>query len=110
WLLGQIIVSLGIFIFTYIGLLILHVQFALVLALIAGFLEIVPYVGPFLSAVPAIFIAFFQKSTHPTSLVIWVIILYLLVHEVEGYVLVPKIMEKTVGTSPLVVIVALTVA
>jgi len=109
WLLGQIIVSLGIFIFTYIGLLILHVQFALVLALIAGFLEIVPYIGPFLSAVPAIFIAFVQNPTHPTSLVIWVIILYLLVHEVEGYVLVPKIMEKTVGTSPLVVMVALLV-
>ena len=103
WLLGQVIVSLGIFIFTYIGLLILHVQFALVLALIAGFLEIVPYIGPFLSSVPAIFIAFIQ---HP-ALVIPVIILYILVHEVEGYVLVPKIMEKTVGTAPLVVMVAL---
>ncbi len=108
WLLGQIIVSLGIFIFTFIGLLILHVQFALVLALVAGFLEIVPYIGPFLSAIPAIFMAFVQSPSHPT-LVIAVIILYLLVHEVEGYVLVPKIMEKTVGTSPLVVMIALLV-
>ena len=105
WLLGQVIVSLGIFIFTYIGLLLLHVQYALVLALIAGLFEIVPYIGPFLSAVPAIFIAFIQRP----SLIIPVIILYLLVHEVEGYVLVPKIMQKTVGVSPLVVMIALLV-
>lgn len=105
WLLGQIIVSFGIFLFTFIGLLLLHVQFALVLALIAGFLEIVPYIGPFLSAVPAIFIALVQNP----ALVFPVIVLYILVHEVEGYVLVPKIMEKTVGTSPLVVMVALLV-
>ncbi len=105
WVLGQIIVSLGIFIFTYIGLLVLHVQFALVLALIAGFMEIVPYIGPFVSAIPAMFIAFIQ---HP-PLVIAVVILYILVHELEGYVLVPKIMEKTIGTSPLAVLVALLV-
>ncbi len=105
WLLGQVIVSFGIFIFTYIGLLLLHVQYALVLALIAGLFEIVPYIGPFLSAVPAIFIALIQNP----SLIIPVVILYLLVHEVEGYVLVPKIMQKTVGVSPLVVMIALLV-
>ena len=105
WLLGQVIVSFGIFIFSYIGLLLLHVQYALVLALIAGLFEIVPYIGPFLSAVPAVFIAFIQRP----SLIIPVIILYILIHEVEGYVLVPKIMEKTVGVSPLVVMIALLV-
>ncbi len=105
WVIGQLIISFGIFIFTFIGLLVLKVQYALVLALIAGLLEIVPYIGPFLSAVPALFIAFIQ---HP-PLAIAVAVLYLLVHEVEGYVLVPKIMEKTVGTSPLVTMIALLV-
>jgi predicted PurR-regulated permease PerM len=103
WVLGQIIVSFGIFIFTYVGLLILHVQYALVLALLSGLFEVVPYIGPFLSAIPAMFIGFIQAP----SLAIWVAILYLLVHEVEGYVLVPKIMEKTVGTSPLLVLLSL---
>ncbi len=103
WVLGQIIVSFGIFIFTYAGLLILHVQYALVLALLSGLFEVVPYIGPFLSAIPAMFIGFIQAP----SLAIWVAILYLLVHEVEGYVLVPKIMEKTVGTSPLLVLLSL---
>jgi predicted PurR-regulated permease PerM len=105
WVIGQIIISFGIFIFTFIGLLILHVQYALVLALVAGLFEIVPYIGPFLSAIPALFIAFIQDPT----LAIWVAVLYILVHEVEGYVLVPKIMEKTVGTSPLLTLLALLV-
>ncbi len=103
WVIGQLIISFGIFIFTYIGLLILHVKFALVLALVAGLFEIVPYIGPFISAIPAMFIGFIQAP----ALAIWVAILYLLVHEVEGYVLVPKIMEKTVGTSPLLTLLAL---
>jgi predicted PurR-regulated permease PerM len=106
WVLGQFIISLGIFVFTYIGLTVLHVQYALALALVAGLFEIVPYIGPFLSAVPAMFIGFAQNPAHP-SLVIWVAILYLLVHEFEGYVLVPKIMEKTVGQSPLLTLLAL---
>jgi predicted PurR-regulated permease PerM len=103
WVIGQIIISFGIFIFTYIGLLLLHVPYALVLALLSGLFEIVPYIGPFLSAIPAMFIGFIQAP----SLAIWVAILYLLVHEVEGYVLVPKIMEKTVGQSPLLTLLAL---
>lgn len=103
WVLGQIIISFGIFIFTYIGLSLMHVQYALVLALLAGLFEIVPYIGPFLSAIPAMFIGFIQYP----SLAIWVAILYLLVHEVEAYVFVPKIMQKTVGQSPLLTLLAL---
>jgi predicted PurR-regulated permease PerM len=79
------------------------VEYALVLALIAGLLEVVPYIGPFVSAMPAIFFALIQSP----PLVIGVIILYILIQKTEGYVLVPKIMEKTVGTSPLVVLLAL---
>lgn len=103
WVLGQIIISFGIFLFTYIGLSILHVQYALVLSLVAGLFEIVPYIGPFLSAIPAMFIGFIQNP----ALAIWVAILYLLVHEVEAYAFVPKIMEKTVGQSPLLTLLAL---
>jgi predicted PurR-regulated permease PerM len=75
----------------------------LFLALLAGLLEVVPYIGPFLSAVPAVFFAFIQNP----PLALAVAILYLIVQKIEGYVLVPKVMEKTVGTSPLVVLVAL---
>lgn len=103
WVVGQIILSIFIFALTYIGLSILGVQYALFLALLAGLLEIIPYVGPFLSAVPAVFFALVQNP----PLVIAVIILYIVIQKTEGYILVPKVMEKTVGTSPLVVLLAL---
>jgi predicted PurR-regulated permease PerM len=54
WVLGQIILSFSIFALTYVGLLILGVDYALFLALLAGLLEVVPYIGPFLSAVPVL--------------------------------------------------------
>lgn len=105
WVVGQIILSVFIFALTYIGLSILGVKYALFLALIAGLLEVVPYVGPFLSAVPAVFFALIQSP----ALVVGVIILYIIIQKTEGYILVPKVMEKTVGTSPLVVLLALLV-
>lgn len=103
WVVGQIILSVFIFALTYIGLSILGVKYALFLALIAGLLEVVPYVGPFLAAIPAVFFALIQSP----ALVVGVIILYIIIQKTEGYVLVPKVMEKTVGTSPLVVLLAL---
>lgn len=105
WVLGQLILSIFIFALTFIGLTILGVKYALFLALLAGLLEIIPYLGPIISAIPAIFFAILQGPT----LVVGVVILYILVQKTEGYVLVPKIMERTVGTSPLVVLVALLV-
>ncbi len=105
WVLGQIILSLSIFIITWVGLMILGVKYALFLAMVAGMLEIVPYIGPFLSAIPAMFIAFTQNP--PLALVVG--LLYLIIQKTEGYVLVPKVMQKTVGTSPLAVLLAILV-
>lgn len=103
WVVGQCILSLFIFGLTYIGLTLLGVEYALVLAIIAGLLEIVPYVGPFVAAIPAVFFALIQSP----PLVIGVIFLYVIIQKTEGYILVPKVMEKTVGTSPLVVLLSL---
>ena len=105
WVIGQIILSVSIFLLTFIGLSLLKVEYALFLALLAGLLEVVPYIGPFLSAVPAVVFAFIQNPT----LALVVAVMYLIVQKVEGYVLVPKVMEKTVGTSPLVVLLSLLV-
>lgn len=116
WILGQVILSFSIFVLTFIGLVIIGLIFngqggnpilanALLLALLAGLLEIIPYIGPFLSAVPAVVIAFVFSP--PLALV--VALLYLFIQKTEGYVLVPKIMQRTVGTSPLVVLIALLV-
>ncbi len=106
WILGQIIASVVMFLITWAGLSVLKIQYALVLAIIAGLLEVVPYIGPIVSSIPAIFFGLIQGGP---PLALGVAFLYLLLHELEGYILIPKIMEKTVGTSPLVVLVAVLV-
>lgn len=105
WLLGQFILSGFIFLLTFIGLSILGVKYALALALLAGLLEIVPYLGPILSAVPAVFLAFVQSP----PLALFVVVLYLIIQQFENYVLVPKVMGRTVGANPVVILVAVLV-
>lgn len=102
WVLGQLVLSATIFAVVYIALLILGIKYALVLALLAGILEVIPYIGPILSAIPAFFFALIQSP----ALAVAVIVLYVLVQKTEAYVLVPKVMQKAVGTSPLVVLLA----
>lgn len=103
WIRGQIILSFTIFIFIYIGLLFLRVDYALVLAMIAGITEFVPYLGPILAATPAIFLAFTQKPI----LALFVGVFYYIVQLVENNIIVPKIMQKVVGLNPIVSITVL---
>ena len=98
WLRGQLILSLVIFILTYVGLLVLGVKYALVLALIAGLTEFIPYLGPIFGAVPAILLAFTQSP----MLAVFVIILFFVIQQVENNILVPKIMQKAVGLNPII--------
>jgi len=105
WVRGELILMLIVGIFVYIGLLILHVDFALPLALVAALLEIVPTIGPVISAIPAILIGF---ATSPL-LALMVVALYIVVQQIEGNVVVPFVMKKSVGLSPLVTIFALMV-
>ena len=105
WLLGQLILSGFIFLITFVGLSLLGVKYALALALLAGLLEIVPYLGPFISAVPAVFVAFVQSP----ALALFTVLLYIVVQQVENYVLQPRIMGRTVGANPVVILVAVLV-
>ncbi len=98
WLRGQLILSLAIFILIYAGLTVLGVKYALVLALIAALTEFIPYLGPILAAVPAVFLAFTQAP----MLAAFTAILYYIIQLVENNILVPKVMEKTVGLNPII--------
>ncbi|HYC79995.1 MAG TPA: AI-2E family transporter [Candidatus Binatia bacterium] len=105
WVLGQLILCLSIFAITYVGLLILKVDYALVLALIAGILEIIPYIGPIIAVIPAAFFAFIQNP----PLVLAVVILYLIIQQLENHLLVPMVMSKSVGLNPILVILGILV-
>ncbi len=105
WLRGQLILGLIVAVLTYVGLLILRVDYALVLALTAGILEVVPYLGPIIAAIPAIFLGFAQSPI----LALLVLILYFVIQQAENHILVPKIMQKAVGLNPVFCIIALLV-
>ena len=103
WVRGELILMLAVGALTYIGLSILGVEIALPLAILAGILEIVPNIGPTISAVPAVLVAL---TIHPLT-ALATVALYFLVQLVENNLLVPKIMQKAVGVNPLVSIVGL---
>ena len=103
WIRGQLLLSGIIFAVTWIGLLILDVRYALVLALIAGITEVIPYVGPIIGAIPAVFLAFLQSPVKA----LFVVVLYLVIQQLEGSVIVPRVMQKTVGLNPVVVIIVI---
>ena len=105
WARGQLILSGSIFLLSYIGLSILHVPYALTLALIAGITEMLPVVGPFIGAAPAVFLSF---TVYPL-LALWVAIMYLSIQQFENHVLVPQVMKRAVGLSPVAIIFALLV-
>lgn len=103
WLRGQLVLALVVGVLVFFGLTALGVKYALILAIIAAVLEVIPYVGPILSAVPAIFLAFLQSPFTGTL----VLGLYVLIQQIENHLLQPKIMEKAVGLHPVVVITVL---
>ena len=103
WLRGELVLMLSIGLLTYVGLLFLGVDNALPLAIIAGILEIVPNIGPIISAVPAILIALTIHPLTALATVAW----YFIVQFLENNILVPKIMQKAVGVNPIVSILAL---
>ncbi|HTX86939.1 MAG TPA: AI-2E family transporter [Candidatus Nanoarchaeia archaeon] len=100
WLRGQLLLSLIVFIIIYIGLLIIGVHYALVLALIAGLAEFIPYLGPLISAIPAILVSFIQAPV----LIIAVAILYYLTHWLESHLIVPQVMGRIIGLNPIIII------
>lgn len=105
WARGEIILMFFVGLFTYIGLLILGIPFALPLAIIAGVLEIIPVLGPNIAAIPAIVIGL----TISPLMALAVAALCFLIQQLENYLLVPKIMEKSVGVNPIVTLISLTI-
>lgn len=104
WMQGQLVLALIIGMLVYLGLLIINIPNALLLATLAAAFEIIPLFGPILASIPAIMIAFVAGG-FPTALL--VIGLYLIVHQFENQLIYPLVVKKVVGVSPIVSILAL---
>jgi predicted PurR-regulated permease PerM len=105
WARGELTLMFCIGIATYVGLRLIGIPYALPLSILGGIFEIVPFLGPILAAIPSVLIGF---GISPLTGV-GVAALTFLIHETEGYILVPKIMQKSVGVSPLVILISLAI-
>ena len=103
WMRGQLLLGAVIGGMSYVGLLILHVKFALVLALLAGITELIPIIGPIVGAVPAILVAAADEPVRG----LYVAALYVLIQQSENHIIVPRVMSSTTGLNPITVLVAL---
>lgn len=105
WSLGQLIDMVLVAVLTGIGLTILGIPLALALAVIAGVFTFVPYFGAIAAAVPAALVAFtvsWQSS-------LWVVVIFLLCHGIEGYLVSPLVQRNTVRLPPAVTILSMTI-
>ncbi len=102
WLRGQAILGLIIFIASFIGLTILGIDYALTLAIIAGIMELVPLVGAYLGAIPAVLVAF---TVSPSKGLV-VAIFFLVIQQIEGHVIVPQVMKRALGLPPIFILMA----
>ena len=105
WLLGQIILMIIVGVLTYGALMFLGIPSPVALALIAGIAEIVPYLGPFIGAVPALLVAL----TLGVVPALWTAGAYLLVHLIEGYIAAPLLERKFITIPPALILLGLVV-
>jgi predicted PurR-regulated permease PerM len=103
WLRGEFLLMFMIGLFSFIGLSILKVDYALPLSIIAGFMEIVPIIGPFIGGALAVLVAL---TTSPL-LALAVLALYFIIQQLENNLIVPFVMKRAVNLTPLITIVAL---
>jgi predicted PurR-regulated permease PerM len=104
WMQGQVISSLIGGVLAYLGLVILGIPYALLLAVFTAAMMLVPIFGSFLSAIPAITVAF---SAGGTTLAVIVAGLYIIINQFESHLIHPVVVNKVVGIPPLLVILAL---
>jgi len=105
WVRAEIILMTFVGVLSYFGFLLLGLNFALPLALLAGILEIIPNIGPIVAAFPAAFLGFLASPFLGLATIFWCT----LVQQVENNFLVPRVMRKTVGINPVITLLSLAV-
>lgn len=97
---GQVLISFLLAVMMFIGYLIIGLDYALLLTILAFFMNMIPFIGPWISLVPAVIIALLQDPV----LVIWVVVVTLVAQQIESNLITPNIMGKSLDIHPLTVI------
>jgi len=97
---GQLFVAFIVCILVSLGLLVLGVRYALIIGILAGMLDIIPYFGAFIGATPAVTVALLSSPW----LAVKVALLFFIIHQLEGTIISPMILGEKAGLHPLIVI------
>nr|WP_300002352.1 AI-2E family transporter [Tissierella sp.] len=100
---GRMLMSLYVGVFTSIMLLIFGVDFAIVIGFITGLFDIVPYIGPMMGYIPAMFFALIESPIKA----VWVSFLFIFIQWAENNILAPKIIGENMGINPLVILLSI---
>jgi predicted PurR-regulated permease PerM len=100
WLVGQSLLAVIVALITSSALALLGAPFPVALGLLAGLMEFVPYIGPFVAAIPAILVGFAESP----QLGLWVALIFLAVQVMESYIAAPLVQHKAVHLPPAVVL------
>ena len=103
WLLGRMVSMTVVGLLTWLGLTVIGVPSALALGLLAALLEFVPFIGPILSAVPALLLAFAESPEQA----VWTGLLFLAIQQFEGNLLEPLVQQRAVDLPPALLLFAL---
>lgn len=103
WAKGQLLLGVIIGVLVYLGLSILQVKYALLLAILAAIMELIPFFGPIISAVPAVLLGF----TDSFVLGLLVLGFYIIIQQFENHLIYPLVVRKIVGIPPIIVIIVL---
>ncbi|ATP42096.1 AI-2E family transporter [Solibacillus sp. R5-41] len=97
---GQVLVSFLLALMMFIGYLIIDLEYSILLAIFSFFMNMIPFIGPWISLVPAVIVALIQDP----MLVVWVSVITLIAQQVESNLITPNIMGKSLDIHPLTVI------
>lgn len=100
---AQIYLSIFVAIFTSIGLYLINVKYAFLIGILAGILNIIPYIGPILSIIPAVLIGLLDSLSKG----FWSLLVCILVQQIENVLITPKIISDSVGLHPITVVFSL---
>ncbi len=103
---GQLIVAVVVGALATVALVILHVKYAIIIGVWVGAMDVIPYVGPIAGAIPAVVIAYIFNGVGDA---IGVVVPIVVINQLEGHLLGPRIVSSTVKITPLAVIFALLV-
>ncbi|WP_379971171.1 AI-2E family transporter [Ectobacillus sp. sgz5001026] len=103
---GQIFISMCVGVMLYIGYVIIGIDYSLVLAIVAMLVNVIPFLGPIIASIPAIIVAFLMSP----AMVVKVLIVVIIAHQIEGNIISPQIMGRSLSIHPLTIISLLLVS